>query len=373
MEKKGYNYPVPKNPLTLPPRVKTTTEKVTKELPPCPQNCDDVINIRAMEIPGETCKELEPCPENPDNIKDVPGKTCQLPCPNGYNYPTPENPLTLPPKTSTTPSTTTTTVTSTTLTTTTIEEIPPCPQNCDAVNIRNDLIPGVSCRELPSCPETLTSVDIPGETCYNPCPEGYNLPTPENPLTLPPRTSSTPATPTTTLGYNYPTPENPLTLPERLDGTPEYLDDDFQIDVNELPDFDPEDFEIAEEARAADLTPLTTPAAPLAPIQFQKVPILEPVLIKSCSEMKNKIPGVNCLEETEIITSPLDLQKLDSEDLKPCLDVTEDGAIEPMPGVNCILEPVLLLIPEDSSGNGISRPILGLDFNLATTIFSEKK
>ena len=363
MEKKGgYSYPVPPNPLTLPPRIKTTTKPPTKELPPCPLNCDDVINIRAMEIPGQTCRELEPCPENPDNVKDVPGKTCQVPCPQGYNYPTPENPLTVPPKTSTTPIPTTTT------------ELPPCSKICDEnVDIRTEEIPGVTCKELPDCPENPAEYDPlePGVTCNVPC-EGYEYPTPRNPLTLPPRPSTTPSTPTTSEGYNYDIPENPLNLPRRpneLVDPPVFLGSDFQININELPDFDPENFRILEESErtALDLTPLTTPSTPI----FQRVPILEPVLIKSCSEMKDKIPGVNCLDETEIITSPLDLQQLDSEDLKPCLDVTQDGTIEPMPGVNCLLEPVLLLIPEDAKG--ISKPILGLDFNLATKIFAPKK
>ena len=464
MEKKGgYSYPVPKNPLTLPPRIKTTTKPPTKELPPCPLDCnEDVINIRAMEIPGQTCRELEPCPDNPDNVKDVPGKTCQVPCPSedpGYNYPTPENPLTLPPQTITTPipptlppcplncdtdnvkisegqncqeiplcpeeltpddvpgttchinacpdgynyvtpetpftlppktsttpttatSTSTTTTTSTTPTTTTsASELPPCPKLCnDDVDIRTVEIPGVDCKELPDCPASPAEYDSlePGVTCNLPCPdnEGYEYSTPQNPLTLPPKVSTTPSTPTTTQeGYNYPTPENPLNLPRQpneLVDVPEYFGEDFEIDINELPDFDPEDFFSLEESerKGDNLTPLTTPSTP--PLLFQRVPILEPVLIKSCSEMKDKIPGVNCLDETEIITSPLDLQKLDSEDLKPCLDVTADGTIEPMPGVNCLLEPVLLLIPQDNN-DGISRPILGLDFNLASNIFAPKK
>ena len=63
------------------------------------------------------------------------------------------------------------------------------------------------------------------------------------------------------------------------------LNDDFQIALDELPDFDPETFTDFLEVDRADLqvlddlpAPLTTPSTPI----LQKVFILEPQIIKTC-------------------------------------------------------------------------------------------
>ncbi len=66
----GYNYPVPDNPLVLPPRRTTTTEKPEEE--------------------GYNY----PVPQNP--LVFPTKKPVATPEPEGYNYPVPENPLTLP-------------------------------------------------------------------------------------------------------------------------------------------------------------------------------------------------------------------------------------------------------------------------------------
>ena len=82
----GYEYPIPENPLTYPTTPSTTTSKPTTttsySLPDCvsEKEKDTVDGKELIEIGVPLCKPTE----------------------TGYNYPIPDNPLTLPTKSSTT-------------------------------------------------------------------------------------------------------------------------------------------------------------------------------------------------------------------------------------------------------------------------------
>ena len=131
-EVKGYEYPVPENPLALPtkpPKTTTTTTTTSAPLPECiPVEERDIgMNIDLLEAGVPLCPDYEDY--NPNDIpidQAPPAPDCILSsekddgynptfleqgvplCPEeelpGYEYPVPETPLTLPPRPTTTTS-----------------------------------------------------------------------------------------------------------------------------------------------------------------------------------------------------------------------------------------------------------------------------
>jgi hypothetical protein len=178
-------------------------------------------------------------------------------------------------------------------------------------------------------------------------------------------------------------------------------DEDFQVDLRtlqlELPGFNPEDFpDLVESQRSEPDTPLedgpnrihpvdlplpqTTPATPAAKLQTPEYPDL---------------PDLASFEA------------INDVNIQTCLEMSREGIITPRPGVNCIHEPVWILVPdflenhEDDPENGTEdqhpllknipdydtvtydieidpanesvqekSPFAGRDFNLAAALFT---
>ena len=221
-EDEGYNYPVPDNPLTLPSRERNpTTLSTTFSIRTMSTIATDVVTDGLAESVTDSQPSNKPTTENPVSTPFTESSTLSTPLPTttattteslgqgipnngkeleGYNYPVPENPLTLPQR----PNVLFTSTGTTTLSTTTAA--------------------------------TAKSLVVGANDATT---EGYNYPVPENPLTLPPRKTSQKATTTTisttsttlspvlsandriaqsdkiTEGYSYPIPENPLTFPTK--------------------------------------------------------------------------------------------------------------------------------------------------------------
>jgi len=195
----GYEYPVPANPLTLPPRTTTTT----------PEEYDDY---------------------DPEDIPDDQAE------PQGYEYPVPEIPFTLPAQ-QTTPRTTSA----------------PDYDDYDAYDV-----PADQAEDVPDCVpaedqdkgsnQKFVAAGVP--ICPPDEQKGYEYPVPQNPLTLPTKPTTTelplpdcvkdseksvgpnpgfisagvPLCPSE--GYSYPVPSNPLQLPERSRKPKLVLEDD---------------------------------------------------------------------------------------------------------------------------------------------------
>ena len=128
-----------------------------------------------------------------DSEKFQPGINCKIVKPveipqendPNYEYPKPENPLTLPPKIATTPKP---------VKPTEIPQLPPCPidieefgNDYDSIEVRKDseLVPGVTCKKLPPCSEPddfgfgIRQEEIPGVTCVVLSPPQENDPNSE--------------------------------------------------------------------------------------------------------------------------------------------------------------------------------------------------
>ena len=209
----GYEYPVPENPLALPtkpPKTTTTTTTTSAPLPECiPVEERDIgMNIDLLEAGVPLCPDYEDY--NPNDIpidQAPPAPDCILSseqdegynptfleqgvplCPEeelpGYEYPVPENPLTLPTKPPKQP------------------EPVESPTLDIFVDYDPDDVPQDQARPAPDC----IQADERDEG-YNPtfleqgvplCPEeelhGYEYPVPDTPLTLPPRPTTTTSAP----------------------------------------------------------------------------------------------------------------------------------------------------------------------------------
>ena len=134
----GYEYPTPENPL----------EPGTKaELPPCQVADLNSVDLRESQIPGVDCFEET----SPKKIKDIVTIT-EKNNSDGYEYPTPENPL-KPMKNT---------------------QLPLCKLvDSNFINLKESQIPGVDCIKESSQNEPQTT-EVSN-------PEGYQYPTPENP------------------------------------------------------------------------------------------------------------------------------------------------------------------------------------------------
>ena len=294
----GYNYPVPENPLVLPTKPPTTTEK---ELPAYSE--DPVLDYtEAPDVQEYDDYDPNDIPEDQAKPEEVT---------EGYNYPVPENPLVLPTK----------------------------PSLPDCVPVGEEELgdnPYFLDQGVPTCPEDLPSYteappvqeyddydpdDIPADQAApEQATEGYNYPVPENPLVLPTKPSTTiaplpdcvtlddpmletyqeldvPLCPVeepvdeyddydpsdipedqakpeeVTEGYNYPVPENPLVLPtkpplpecvqsgeEELGDNPYFLDQGVPLCPEEIDydEYDPSD--IPEDQAKPDELPTYTEA-----------------------------------------------------------------------------------------------------------------
>ena len=134
----GYEYPTPENPL----------EPGTKiELPPCRVVGSNSVDLRESQIPGVNCFE-ETSPNKVENIETITEENIE----DGYEYPTPVNPL-KPMKNT---------------------QLPLCKVvNSNSIDSSESQIPGVDCLEE-------SSQNQPQDTdVFNQ--EGYQYPTPENP------------------------------------------------------------------------------------------------------------------------------------------------------------------------------------------------
>jgi len=202
-DKEGYNYPIPKNPLTPPPNVQTTPPTTTHKipLPDCviPGEVGSELNIQFLNLGVPICPEeydeydpsdipddqAEPLPDCIPADKQADGQNSNyldagVPlCPeeekDGYNYPIPENPLTLPSKVQTTPATTTNKV-----------PLPDC-----VIQGEVGLEQNIQFLDLgvPICTEEYDEYDpsdIPPDQAEDKK-EGYSYPVPNNPLLLPKR------------------------------------------------------------------------------------------------------------------------------------------------------------------------------------------
>merc|ERR1719431_2460668 len=260
----GYEYPAPEVPFIEGAQVSTTpapdcvpgdlqdnpyyTSLLDMGVPLCPSE-NQYDDYDPSDIPEDQAAPVEDLPtyteapvEEYDDYdpNDIPEDQA-APATEGYNYPVPENPLTLPTKPPTAPL-----------------PLPDCvPAGEEAIGDN----PFFLDQGVPFCPEELpvyteapvAPVEIYEEEAayeydeYDPSDipedqaapeevtEGYNYPVPENPLTLPTPADDLPgyspetevidydeydpngipddqAAPT---GYNYPVPENPLQLPSR--------------------------------------------------------------------------------------------------------------------------------------------------------------
>ena len=252
----GYKYPVPDNPLTFPTKIfSTTTPSATTDskesattletsiVPNCIHEIEASIgrNPEFLDSGVPLCPSDEPVtgyeypvPENPltlpTKLKTLNTPTIYFPdcileeeasigrnpefldlgiplCPadepvTGYEYPVPENPFTL--LTTPTPATTTTTqdTTTTPATTTTTTNVPDCIPEEEASIGRNPEFLNLG---VPLCPS------------YEPV-TGYEYPVPENPLLLPTKPTTTTTATTTHV---------PDCIPEEEASTgrnPEFLD-----------------------------------------------------------------------------------------------------------------------------------------------------
>ena len=277
-------YQVEDVPVTFPPPVTTTTAAPAAPAAPLPdcipvEERDLGMNLDLLEAGVPLCPDYDEY--NPNDIPEdqaPPAPACVpveerdegynsqfladgVPlCPEqsteGYNYPVPENPLTLPtkvpttssspPTTTSSPSTTTTSPTTTTTspTTTTSIPLPDCipteerdlGMNLDLLEAGVPLCPDydeynpndIPEDQAPVRPDCITSAEK--DKGYNPefleqgvplCPEeepGYEYPVPENPLTLPPpkttASTSTTSTTTSTTSTTTSTTTTQLALPE---------------------------------------------------------------------------------------------------------------------------------------------------------------
>jgi len=215
----------------------------------------------------------------------------------GYNYAVPDNPLVLPKR-----RTTTSKPEKEAPTTTTVAYSYPVPEDPLVLQRKEN-----------------NNVNVKNEQEVI---QTYQYPVPENPLQIPrdlpicgtdQRTGESPDVVGVNCKaskkedddstYQYPVPENPLVLPTKDHRQIKILidDEDFQINLEELPDFNPEAFpDLVEAERSHELVPapLTTPKSTFV----QKVVVvLEPavVLVKSCHDMKDELPqpSVNCFED----------------------------------------------------------------------------
>lgn len=269
-----------------------------------------------------------PIPENPLTLTrrttTTTTTTTVRPEVEGYDYPKPENPLTLPPKIPTTTTTTTTTPPPPKTTTTTTTKKPE-EEGYEYSTPENPLT-------LPPKSTTTTTTTTPKITTAT---EGYDYPTPENPLTLPPRRqTSTTESP----GYDYPTPKNPLVLPRPTK----------KINLGDLPICpSPESIDLRQEAPEE----LTVPGVTCRELPPCPNPSINPTSIDlRQQDPEENIPGVTC-RELPICPSPtaIDLRNQNTEqlipgvtcrELPPCpVPVSLDlrlGGETPIPGLTCV-------------------------------------
>jgi len=281
-DKEGYNYPIPKNPLTPPPKVQTTPPTTTNKipLPDCviPGEVGSEVNIQFLNLGVPTCPEeydeydpsdipddqAEPLPDCIPADKQADGQNSNyldagVPlCPeeekDGYNYPIPENPLTLPSKVQTTPTTTTTKVP---LPDCVIQGevgleqniqflnlgVPICPEEYDEYDPSD--IPDDQAEPLPDCiqadkkadGQNLNYLDAGVPLCPEEEKDGYNYPIPENPLTLPSKVQTTPATTTN----KVPLPDCVIQGEVGLEQNIQFLDLGVPICTEEYDEYDPSD------------------------------------------------------------------------------------------------------------------------------------
>merc|ERR1711874_229505 len=225
----GYDYPTPKVPFIEGTTVSTTT-------PPPPSAAPDYDQYDPEDIPQDQAAPAPDCVENADKDKGrnpeflaagVP--LCETEQEDGYEYPVPENPLTLPTKP------TLTTTTELTLPECIINEekgfgenpsylemgVPLCPEEYEDYDPSD--IPTDQAEPAPDCvpedekDEAHNTVHINNGIPICPSEEqpGYEYPVPEIPFTLPPKqtttttpsTTTSPSTTTTTTTTTEPIPE----------------------------------------------------------------------------------------------------------------------------------------------------------------------
>jgi len=189
----GYNYPVPENPLPLP---------TPDPLPDCVSETDpNASKFTAQGVP--LCPEELPTYTTESTFSqyddydpnDIPEDQAAPTEEEGYNYPVPENPLTLPPK-----PTITMTTTSIPLPDCVPEEEQTLGNNPEFLDAGVPICPKEE-ESLPVyTPQTTTAPVVVDYDDYDPndIPEDQAKPTEE------PKK-----------GYNYPIPDNPLVLPSR--------------------------------------------------------------------------------------------------------------------------------------------------------------
>jgi len=251
-EAEGYEYPVPEISFTLPPKLTTTelsyttTSTTQKPIPEC-------IQVEEQDLG-----------KNPEYL----GAGVPL-CPTeeivGYEYPEPEVPLTLPPKTSTTTS----------------EPLPPCIKSDEKDSGKN---PSYLDNGIPLCPEEYDEYDpndIPSDQaapppecvpadqkdqgmnpqfiqngvplCPSEEPEGYEYSVPEIPFTLPPKiTTSTLPPITTTLEQQ---PECISTEEQDLGENLKYIEAGVPLCPEEYDEYDPNDIPTDQAAPPPECVP----------------------------------------------------------------------------------------------------------------------
>ena len=246
----GYEYPVPENPLTLPPRIPASPTTTSSPEP----SQSPTLEVLYVDDYDPEDVPIDQAPPAPDCINKAEKDEGYNPtfleqgvplCPEeelpGYEYPVPENPLTLPPKVPASPITTSIPEPTTTT-------IPPPPE-CIPASEQNDGYNPIYLEQgVPFCQEDELEVlyvddydpaDVPADQapsapdCIDAAEkdEGYN------PTFL---EQGVPICSDEETGYNYPVPENPLTLPEKPTTTqlslPECVNED-EKDVNPNPSF----------------------------------------------------------------------------------------------------------------------------------------
>merc|ERR1719245_917046 len=204
----GYEYPVSENPLTLPPQPSTTVETlpdcipveekdsgknpfyIEMGVPICPQ---EYVDYDPSDIPTD---QAEPPPDCvPEEEKDEAHNRVHLDngipiCPSeelpGYEYPEPDVPFTLPPKSTTNPT----------------SPQPTTTEKMDYDDYDPNDIPEDQSAPLPDCVPSEDQLTVANQRfilagvplCPSEEPKGYEYPEPEIPFTLPPKQTPVPTT-----------------------------------------------------------------------------------------------------------------------------------------------------------------------------------
>jgi len=407
MSQKGYNYPIPDNPLILPPRQKSTiaskteTEEVGIKYPVLPEQLTLEQKIEESDV------------QKSDDYMEPESSLLYTSVASEAKEDAEVNTQALPPYVRNSAATTPTTLKETDI----INQLPICSDVGESGNMQQEA--GVNC--MPRLDEQLN--DIITSTAINDQPldpfEDVAIAKKDNQekslefvdempscsnqkdITIDLRNTQIPGiTCRITIVVNKASESvgEDLNPKENLiSNDDDEVDEIFEIDYSELTDFDPKNFDLVEEyfdeeARSNfDPEPLTTPVPSSTTntgrlpedknekgLRQKSVPLLEPFITKSCIESDENGNSINvdCRTPGGSISAKNDVKAKNENGLsnaeyslvKNCQELSQQG-LEALPGINCRKEPKIdpVLMMKMPIVN--ERPILGLDFNLAAPLF----